>query len=261
MKKIAPKKVLRSILFNFSSIYDFVSKNRYWLNYYLKIVHEKDFEAFKLITDNSPQLFLDVGANVGMSALSILIVKPNAKIISFEANPINYPHLDKIANQFSSFEYKKFGLADENKSLIFYCPVYNNKTMTTLASFDYEEAKNWLNSDTVYGFDSNKLKIESIPLEVRTLDSFELNPDFIKIDVQGFEYQVLLGAKETISRCKPIFLIESVKPDDDVHKLLKSWGYSVYKFKSGKFFLNQFNSLNQFFFPQEKLYLIQNFKS
>lgn len=253
------KKLFRSILFFFPSVYDFASPYRYWLNYYLKKVHEADFKAFELISEKHPQLFLDVGANVGMSALSIFTVKPNAKIISFEPNPINYSHLDRIADRFDSFEYKKFGLSDKDELLNLYSPIYRNKRVTGLASFDYKSAeKSRLHSKTIYFFDVNKKSVECITSEVKTLDSLKLNPDYIKIDVQGFEYQVLSGARETINRCKPIFLIERVKPDGDVYNFLKDFGYFIYQFKSGKFLLNRFNSRNQFLFPQEKLHLIQD---
>jgi len=45
-------------------------------------------------------------------------------------------------------------------------------------------------------------------IKMITLDSLNLTPDFIKIDVEGMEYDVLVGAKETIERYKPYILIE-----------------------------------------------------
>ena len=43
----------------------------------------------------------------------------------------------------------------------------------------------------------------------KTLDSFNLKDiDFIKIDVDGFEYKVLLGAVQTIRNCSPVINIE-----------------------------------------------------
>ena len=41
------------------------------------------------------------------------------------------------------------------------------------------------------------------------MDDYEYhNVDFIKIDVEGFENQVVLGAKETLIRNKPIIIVE-----------------------------------------------------
>ncbi|MHB8396228.1 MAG: FkbM family methyltransferase [Thermoplasmataceae archaeon] len=47
-------------------------------------------------------------------------------------------------------------------------------------------------------------------VQVRTLDSFGFQKiDLLKIDVEGFEMEVLKGAKETISRCRPRIIIET----------------------------------------------------
>lgn len=68
---------------------------------------------------------------------------------------------------------------------------------------------------------------------VRTLDSFDFhNVDYIKMDCEGFEYKVILGAKKTICESKPIVVVEQ-KPHDTYKddygqfaavELLQSWG-------------------------------------
>lgn len=69
---------------------------------------------------------------------------------------------------------------------------------------------------------------------VTTLDSLNLPIcDFIKIDVEGMEHAVLLGALETIERCRPLILLECNnaastnygEDDDAAEDLLKELGY------------------------------------
>jgi FkbM family methyltransferase len=64
-----------------------------------------------------------------------------------------------------------------------------------------------------------------VPL--RTLDSYKLDKvAFMKIDVEGFEYDLLQGAKDTIARDHPILSIEIWgKNQPRVLPLLDSYGY------------------------------------
>lgn len=72
-------------------------------------------------------------------------------------------------------------------------------------------------------------------IPMKTLDSFNLdNIDLIKIDVEGYEEQILIGAKETINRNLPILVIEQQKHEyqndmDELPsiKLLNKWNYEV----------------------------------
>ena len=73
----------------------------------------------------------------------------------------------------------------------------------------------------------------TIPL--KTLDSFNLNEiDLIKIDVEGFEEEILAGALQTIERNKPVLVIEQQKheykndrDETPAIKILEGWGYKV----------------------------------
>lgn len=66
------------------------------------------------------------------------------------------------------------------------------------------------------------------------LDALGIKPDFIKFDIEGFEYKALVGAFKTIRDSKPNMLIEINKPAlarqntsfTDIATLLKIWGYS-----------------------------------
>lgn len=56
---------------------------------------------------------------------------------------------------------------------------------------------------------NSHIKAGAGDIEMRTLDSFDLKDvDFIKIDTEGEEYEIVLGAADTIARCKPIMIVE-----------------------------------------------------
>jgi FkbM family methyltransferase len=57
--------------------------------------------------------------------------------------------------------------------------------------------------------DVSHISSSGIEVEARTLDSFGLQPDVIKIDVEGFEPQVLAGAVQTL-RHSPIVMFEAL---------------------------------------------------
>lgn len=69
---------------------------------------------------------------------------------------------------------------------------------------------------------------------VRTLDSFTLpNVELIKIDVEGFELEVIAGATETIRKSRPLLLIEVERrhhggPIDSIVAGITSLGYSAF---------------------------------
>jgi FkbM family methyltransferase len=82
--------------------------------------------------------------------------------------------------------------------------------------------------DTYEGSKPTKL------VKVVTLDSFNIeNVVFAKLDVEGYESKVLMGAEETFRRDKPVICVEindderdaGFKDGQKVKDILESWGY------------------------------------
>jgi FkbM family methyltransferase len=85
------------------------------------------------------------------------------------------------------------------------------------------------------GFELVEVEEDGQEVEVRTLDSFELKRlNFLKADVEGHELQVLMGAEETIARCRPLLYVEDDRPENSA--ALRAWitahGYRMYQHRA-----------------------------
>ena len=66
--------------------------------------------------------------------------------------------------------------------------------------------------------------------------NLKCKPKFIKIDVEGFDYEVLMGMKKSINKHEPIILVEFNKSNFfKIKRLLKKYDAWVYFYKKNEF--------------------------
>src|SRR6185312_15566940 len=204
---------------------------RYTLLYWMHRPHEHDFRALPLLKFSNRPLLVDVGGNIGQSVLSLYTVFPAATVVSFEPNPTVFRKLQRLTKKFPQLTVIPNGLSDQTGEAELFVPSYNGNILTGLASFDYESAKSWLSSDC------------------------GLQPDFIKIDVQGLEYRVLAGGLETIRTYRPVIMAETIRCGSDAHKIVEPLDYRLMEFDGRSFaeVQGEPRRLNQFLIPAERL--------
>ena len=144
---------------------------------------------------------LDVGAHIGlMSIPSSFYLNKSGKIFCFEPSKINKKYLIKHINlnKINNIEVYNYFVSNKNDSKV---------------TFYEKEIPSGLNSALVI---KNKKSFTNSVVETITLDSFvnnkKLKPDVIKIDVEGYEYFVIEGARQLIKKFKPIIFL-SVHPN------------------------------------------------
>ncbi len=110
-------------------------------------------------------------------------------------------------------------------------------------------------------------KKDRVDIEMKTLDSFEFeNVSAIKIDVEGYEKFIVIGAKETIIKWRPIVQVEVVKENykkfgympqdlmDYFFKTFKDYVFCDYqKNVMGTEWDKRKGVMDYFFVPKEKL--------
>lgn len=190
-------------------------------------------------------IFVDVGANIGQhSMFAASIVGNKGRVYSFEPIPYIYKQLIESVkiNHFESIiEAYPFALGSENKTESLYVETNN------------------VGGSSIVGphGDANK-KIE---VEIkRGDDTLALLPKImlVKIDVEGYEFEVLSGMEKTLRQHLPVIVLEfsgqlylqkGNNEGDKIISLLQSIGYDLYdiedymkKIVSKMVFLNEFNS-------------------
>lgn len=251
------KDFLRSVQTYFPFLHDLRFKLKIEYTRFTKNPHEYDFRALKHFKPENNQVFVDVGSNRGESIASMLACSSGEhRIIGFEPNPFIFQKLENTFRKSSLVELHNCGLGSSAQTHHLYVPFYRNWMFDGLSSFKYDAAKNWL-VHRLWNYKPEKLNIKKVSCRICRLDDFSLNPYFIKIDVQGYELEVLKGAQNTIEKHKPILLIES--PGREVFDYLSKLGYNFYNygqtgFSEGNGDLNTFAMTKEHFELKVKIY-------
>ncbi len=192
-------------------------------------VHEDDFLIFGNF-DGEPGLFVDVGANMGTSAISTRNVNKSVDIHSFELVPLLGRVLERVAKDVPNFTFDTIGLSDQASKTSVYVPVFRDLLCTAWSALDpaiFEDEGRLAGWRQITGRDSFELL--RLDAEIRTLDSFGLTPKFLKVDVEGGELGVLKGARETLARGKPLVLCER-SDKTDVADWMRTQGFGGYTY-------------------------------
>jgi FkbM family methyltransferase len=245
---------LKTVLRTTQSLFPWLKQPKDWIYHHgrklFSIPHELDFKALQQFPDRPDDLYLDVGANQGQSIASIRLFKPKVKLVSFEANPLLAHKLRRLYTHDRNLEVHDYGLAAEKAEFMLYTPSYAGFVYDGLASFSRTNALNWLNNDTIVGFNESKVILTETPCFAEKLDNLNLKPSFIKMDIQGFEYEALRGGEATIAACRPILLIEEFHSDPRMAELLGRYDYEEYVFQNNRFEKGA-GALNSFLMTRE----------
>lgn len=195
------------------------------------------FQWMKKINFPSKPTILDIGANIGMFSLSYASLFKGAVIHSFE--PVNFiynilsKNLEINPSLNNNIQIYNFGLSNcvEKKCLSIPTPDQHVRYSNNLDNRLY----------SIFGKGKKKYNAKFIPLDL-WVDQIQMHQlDFIKIDVEGYEYLVLDGAKKTLKSFRPIVMFElndltltlSKKTINEYLQFAKNIGYNVFGLEYG----------------------------
>lgn len=168
-------------------------------------------EIYKFQTNNKKPVVIDCGSNVGVSVAYFYRLYNNCEIYAFEADPHIYQYLEKN--------------------------IYQNNIRNVIM---YNKAV-WIDNSVVYfssdGADGGCIrnnsdsKVESICLR-EFIESKEI-VDFLKIDIEGAENQVIIDCKDSLSNVQNIFIEYHQRYDasqnlGSILNILRDAGFRIY---------------------------------
>lgn len=194
---------------------------------------------------------IDIGANVGALTLLLATLVPQGKVIAIEPGPTTFARLTANVALNPALQTRvdtyAIGLADQPGELF------------------------WQEDANVPG-NAGLLASEGKRVSVNTLDQFVQaralqRLDFVKIDVEGMEYEVIKGGKSAIAQFRPILYYETLESFrqirgfdlyNQIFELLESLNYRQYSVAAkGQIAavpnLNILHSPNTLAIPAEKL--------
>jgi FkbM family methyltransferase len=211
-------------------------------------VHDPDFYALGHLQVKNG-LALDIGANTGQSAVSILAVRPGFTVLSLEPNPACKPMLSVLSVLFRSrLRVLHMGASEKPGDFPFYVPVRNGRELLEEGTFDVVSLSDAgaVKRNGRCGIDYT---LREISCPIIRIDDLNLSPVFVKIDVQGLELEVLRGMQSTIRLSRPLIMVERSTDEDECTSLLREFGYSRRYWNGNDMSEFQADSINVFYLP------------
>lgn len=216
-----------------SSFGNFVINEHDLIGYHIKQIGAWEpflYEFYSPILTKD-DIVIDAGANLGFHAIQF--AKQCKKVYAFEPQPMIYNQLcaNILFNDLNDIiTPHRLGLGEQNDiKQMWSIENENFGTVYNWGGRGIEHAQSAYKSDEVREHD----QINVIPLDSINIPHCEL----FKIDIQGYEWYAFLGAKNLITKNKPVILLESNPDRSELDKqvlgLLYNAGYKCYRYYMG----------------------------
>ena len=182
-------------------IQQFIAK---WADFY----EAEDLEYLRNVYLRDGNVILDIGANIGNHTVFFSKICNAERVYAFE--PISETYSTLCRNLALNHI--------EDTVVVYNVALGNTSGKAKIKCFD--------------PYNIGAAQVEEAhdgSISMKRLDDYKFERiDFIKIDVEGFEYDLLKGAKNTLSKFSPVIYIEIFEGNfSKVDKLLRSYGYTA----------------------------------
>jgi FkbM family methyltransferase len=138
---------------------------------------------------------LDIGANIGFYTLLLSnLVGPPGRVYSFEPDPLNFRRLKTNSRRSGNVVLNQMACGEKTGKIRLY---HSEELNVDHQTYDGGENR-------------TSLEIDCVSLDSYLKNNEEI--DFIKIDIQGYEYFAFRGMRETIRRSNNVMVLGELWP-------------------------------------------------
>lgn len=197
------------------------------------------FDYLKKLNLEGKTIF-DIGAHIGYLSMGFSkLTGKSGQVYAFEPNPYNIERFKKhleINPEIKNIKIINCALSNKKGEEEF---VFSPKIEKGASSGSFLNSAHTFWDKDVY---EKKIGFKRMMVKTKTLDQLyesgeiKNKPDLLKIDIEGAEFLMLKGAKNTIAKYKPTILIEihSIYNMLIIDKMMLEWNYKIELLKEEK---------------------------
>ena len=180
---------------------------------------------------NNPIQICDIGASPvdETNFIEELLDNTDSRLIGFEPNENEFQKLDKNKKR---RKYYNFGIGDGTEKTLNICKAAG---MSSFLEPDIDYLKNF------HGFENWSKIIKKVKVKTKKLSEIKDNIDFFKIDVQGYESEIIKYGKDKIKNSLIINIETSPTP---LYKNEKTFSSTIIELEKLGFNLHMFSKIN-----------------
>jgi FkbM family methyltransferase len=191
----------------------------------------KIFNKIKNYFNEDPKI-VDIGGFKGNWTNEIISSLPKSKVSIFEPNIENFDYLKQIFSNNQNIEIINKGVGDSCRE---------QKYFNLKSSDGVREMSGFVKREIYNNYEFDEIDIEIVNLDSLLLSTMDI--DFMKIDVEGYEYNVISGMKEMLKKSKVKFIqfeyggtyLDANFKLNDIISLFDEFGYKVYDLQNDNF--------------------------
>ena len=216
-----------------------------FLSFFDYFYQKKIIKFLKKNSLSEINLIFDVGAHKGESINLFLKNMKVENIVSFEASPLNFKYLENnkknLEKKFPNTKIIIENLALSSDGRVVNFNQFNESSSSTINNIN-QESRYFKRKFNLLNLRNKKKIYESFKLKTETLDNYIYQNNFnrisfLKIDTEGYEYEILIGLKKRIKSVDTIMfehhydnmIIKEYTFSDINHLLKKNDFYQVFK--------------------------------